>query len=177
LEDIEALTLDDFDEDIDRRTQNFRTQVQQVRPWFGLFKILSLFPNPLQHRFHVYVGWSPWQIGEKKGKFAGQSKSPLLIVVAALGGWNRCGCVQAESLSEPKGIGAQLLRYCLETVWEARTWVLEVNINQKDSLALFRQHGFQPLAELTYWSLPPQLLQELSETRGRFTEFTAREQC
>ena len=37
LEDIEALTLDDFDEDIDRRAQNFRTQVQQVRPWFGLF--------------------------------------------------------------------------------------------------------------------------------------------
>jgi len=68
-----------------------------------------------------------------------------------------------ESLGEPKGIGAQLLRYCLETVWEARTWVLEVNINQKDSLALFRQHGFQPLAELTYWSLPPQLLQELSK--------------
>ena len=45
LEDIEALTLDDFDEDIDRRAQNFRPQVQQVRPWFGLFKILSFFLN------------------------------------------------------------------------------------------------------------------------------------
>ena len=42
LEEIEALTLDDFDEDIDRRAQNFRTQVQQVRPWSVSYTHLTL---------------------------------------------------------------------------------------------------------------------------------------
>jgi len=162
LEDIEALTLDDFDEDIDRRTQNFRTQVQQVRPWFGLFKILSFFPNPLQHRFHVYVAESMANRGEE-GKIRGAIQVTPFNSSRSTWRVEQVRVHPGESLSEPKGIGAQLLRYCLETVWEARTWVLEVNINQKDSLALFRQHGFQPLAELTYWSLPPQLLQELAK--------------
>jgi len=162
LEDIEALTLDDFDEDIDRRAQNFRTQVQQVRPWFGLFKILSFFPNPLQHRFHVYVAEAMANRGEE-GKIRGAIQVNPFNSSRSTWRVEQVRVHPGESLSEPKGIGAQLLRYCLETVWEARTWVLEVNINQKDSLALFRQHGFQPLAELTYWSLPPQLLQELSK--------------
>jgi hypothetical protein len=160
LEDIEALTLDDFDEDIDRRAQNFRTQVQQVRPWFRLFKMLSLFPNPLQHRFHVYVAEA---IAGEATKIKGAIQVSPFNSSRSTWRVEQVRVNSEESVSEPKGIGAQLLRYCLETVWEARTWVLEVNINQKDSLALFRQHGFQPLAELTYWSLPPQLLQELAK--------------
>jgi hypothetical protein len=46
---------------------------------------------------------------------------------------------------------------------EARTWLLEVDINHKEELALYRQNGFQPLAHLTYWNLAPSLLQELAE--------------
>jgi hypothetical protein len=55
------------------------------------------------------------------------------------------------------------LRYCFETIWEARTWLLEVNINAKETLALYRQHGFQPLAQMTYWSLSPELLAQLAQ--------------
>jgi hypothetical protein len=60
-------------------------------------------------------------------------------------------------------IGSQLLRYCLEKVWEARTWVLEVNVNDKDTLAIYRHNGFQPLAQMTYWTIEPNLLPQLAE--------------
>lgn len=60
-------------------------------------------------------------------------------------------------------IGSLLLRHCFETVWEARTWLLEVNVNNKDLLALYRQNGFQPLAHMTYWEIDPSQIQELAE--------------
>ncbi len=60
-------------------------------------------------------------------------------------------------------IGSHLLRYCFETVWEARTWLLEVNVNDNELLALYRQNGFQPLAHITYWEIDPALLQSLAE--------------
>jgi hypothetical protein len=59
-------------------------------------------------------------------------------------------------------IGSGLLRHCFETIWEARTWLLEVNIHNKTTLALYRQNGFQPLAQLTYWVLAPEILEELA---------------
>lgn len=58
---------------------------------------------------------------------------------------------------------SQLLRYCFETIWEARTWLLEVNVNDKEQLALYRQNGFQPLAQMTYWEITPEQLATLAE--------------
>lgn len=60
-------------------------------------------------------------------------------------------------------IGSLLLRYCFEKTWEARNWLLEVNVNDKELLALYRQNGFQPLAKMTYWEIDPEQLQELAE--------------
>lgn len=57
-------------------------------------------------------------------------------------------------------IGSQLLRHCFETVWEARMWLAEVDIEQKSALALYRQNGFQPLAQVTYWEISPDILVE-----------------
>jgi RimJ/RimL family protein N-acetyltransferase len=59
--------------------------------------------------------------------------------------------------------GSQLLRHCFEKIVEASNWVLEVDIEDKVSLALYRQNGFQPLAQLSYWEIPPETLQELAE--------------
>jgi hypothetical protein len=59
--------------------------------------------------------------------------------------------------------GSQLLRHCFEKIVEASNWVLEVDIEDKVALALYRQNGFQPLAQLTYWEIPPVALQELAE--------------
>ncbi len=60
-------------------------------------------------------------------------------------------------------VGSHLLRYCFETIWEARTWVLEVDASDQERLALYRQNGFQPLAQMTYWEISPGRLQELAE--------------
>ena len=57
-------------------------------------------------------------------------------------------------------VGSQLLRHCFETIWEARMWLAEVDIEQKAALALYRQNGFQPLAQVTYWEISPDVLSE-----------------
>ncbi|MGB8700240.1 MAG: GNAT family N-acetyltransferase [Thermosynechococcaceae cyanobacterium] len=59
--------------------------------------------------------------------------------------------------------GTQLLRYCLETIWEARTWLVEVEVNHVETLGLYRQNGFQPLAQRTQWQLSPALLAQLAD--------------
>ena len=59
-------------------------------------------------------------------------------------------------------VASQLLRYCLDTIWEARTWMVEVGIADDRELALYRHHGFQPLAHVTYWAIAPDLLESLA---------------
>lgn len=59
--------------------------------------------------------------------------------------------------------GTQLLRYCLENIWEARTWLVEVEVNHIDSLGLYRQNGFQPLAQHTRWQISAETLAEQAE--------------
>ena len=39
---------------------------------------------------------------------------------------------------------------------------MEVNVNDKANIALYRQNGFQRLAQITYWSVEPELLQQLA---------------
>ena len=60
-------------------------------------------------------------------------------------------------------VGSRLLRHCFEAVWEARTWMLEVNVTHKTALALYRFNGFQPLAQITYWSSMPEQIQQLAQ--------------
>jgi hypothetical protein len=60
-------------------------------------------------------------------------------------------------------VGSQLLRHCFESVWEARMWLAEVAVNHTSALALYRQNGFQPLAQVTYWEIDPGILQEQSQ--------------
>jgi hypothetical protein len=65
--------------------------------------------------------------------------------------------------SRDLAVGSQLLRYALETVVEARTWVVEVSTQEVDTLALYRQNGFQPLAHCTYWHLHGEALTALAQ--------------
>ncbi len=59
-------------------------------------------------------------------------------------------------------IGSQLLKYCFEKIWEARTWILEVNINEKNTIGLYRENGFQPMEQITYWECSSEILQSLA---------------
>ncbi|MGL5063822.1 MAG: GNAT family N-acetyltransferase [Microcoleus sp.] len=127
-------------------------KLQQVRRWYGLLKILSLFPNPCQYLFRAHVA-------EEEGKVKGMIQiSPFNRTRST---WRIDG-VAVDPAARSKGIGSMLLRHCFEAVLEARTWLLEVDVGDNSALALYRQNGFQPLAQMTYWSIAPERLQEMA---------------
>lgn len=127
-------------------------KLHQVRRWYGLLKIFSVFPNPCQYFFRAHVA-------EAEGKVRGAIQiSPFNRTRST---W-RIDRVAVDVEARSKGIGSMLLRHCFEAILEARTWLLEVNVNDKSALALYRQNGFQPLAQITYWSIAPDRLQEMA---------------
>ncbi|CBN57245.1 MULTISPECIES: GNAT family N-acetyltransferase [Kamptonema] len=131
----------------------FSRKLQQIRRWCWLLKFLSLFPNPCQYLFRAHVAEESGQVrGVVQVSPFNRTRSTWRIDRAF---------VDAEARS--KGIGSLLLRYCFESIWEARTWLLEVNVNDKTTLALYRQNGFQPLAQMTYWAIAQERLQQLAE--------------
>jgi ribosomal protein S18 acetylase RimI-like enzyme len=154
LDGIERLTNESFAALTPKGESDGVKQMQWLRRWYGLLKFLSWFPNPLKYRFCGYVA----------------EQARILLGMVQVSPFNRTGStwrvdkVLLERGSDRLGIGSQLLRYCFESVLEARTWILEVNINDADALALYRRNGFQRLAEITYWELNPQLLADLAQS-------------
>jgi ribosomal protein S18 acetylase RimI-like enzyme len=127
-------------------------ELEQLRRWYGLLKFLSWFPNPCQNLFNAYIA-------EQFGQLLGMIKvSPFNTSRST---W-RIERIFVDRLQDQSSIGSQLLRYCFETLWEARTWLLEVNVNNSGLMALYRQNGFQPLAHMTYWVVEPELLKTLA---------------
>lgn len=154
LEIIERLYLSNLSDETEFLAGAAR-KVQTLRHWYGVFKFLSWFPNPGQHLSDIYVA-------EQDGQVRGLIKvSPFNQTRST---W-RVNWVAVEPGSDLSTIGSQLLRYCFETIWEARNWLLEVNVNDKSHIALYRQNGFQRLAQMTAWSITPQKLQELAVTQ------------
>lgn len=160
LEAIEQLATEATDADNNSCSLSFIQQLQQVRRWYGLLKFLSWFPNPCQYSFCVYVAEAFQQIRGiiKISPFNSTRSTWRVDRVLVDASANSQG--NAPTAEE---IGSALLRHCFETIWEARTWLLEVNIHDKTTLALYRQNGFQRLAQLTYWAIAAELLEELAE--------------
>ncbi|GAX38713.1 GNAT family N-acetyltransferase [Nodularia sp. NIES-3585] len=153
LDGIEQITQDSFANLTPKEAQLAINQMQWLRRWYGFLKFLSWFPNPLKYRFCAYV--------------AEQGRSLLgMIQVSPFNRtrstWRIDRVMLAPSV-EKQTVGSQLLRHCFESILEARTWLLEVNVNDKDALALYRQNGFQRLAEMTYWEIDPELLAQLAQ--------------
>lgn len=159
LEEIANLVACDHTQADKNLAANLDKQLKQVRQWYGVLKFLKLFPTPLQYYFCVYVA-------QESQKLSG------IIQVSPLNSSRSTWKVEwvvvvpqksdSEILTGTKGTGSKLLRYCFESIWEARTWVLEVNVNDHKNLGLYRQNGFQPLAQITYWSLSPEILNKLA---------------
>jgi GNAT superfamily N-acetyltransferase len=155
LEAIEALAALCCQEDCSGYASTFVQQWQQMRSWYGVWKFLSFFPHPERQNFHIYIALQEQQIvGLIQVSPFNNTRSTWRVDRVIVNNHNP----QQELLVGRRGVGSQLIRYCLERVWEARTWVLEVNINDEKNLALYRQNGFQPLAQMTYWSIEPELL-------------------
>ncbi len=159
LEAIEQLSQRATNDDCQSCSVRLIQQLQQVRRWYWLLKLLSWFPNPYQHSFCVYVVESFQQIyGLIKVAPFNRTRSTWRVEQVLVD----ANIPQQENLSTKQDLGSGLLRHCFETIWEARTWILEANIHHKTKLALYRQNGFQPLAQMTYWAIAPQLLEQLS---------------
>ncbi|MBW4569399.1 MAG: GNAT family N-acetyltransferase [Tolypothrix carrinoi HA7290-LM1] len=154
LDGLERLSQESFAEHTPKQANFAINQMQWLRRWYGFLKFLSLFPNPLKYRLCAYVA--------EQGR--------TLLGMIQVSPFNRTRStwrverVMLDRTADKQGIGSQLLRYCFESILEARTWILEVNINDKEALALYRQNGFQRLAEMTYWEIAPSLLEELASS-------------
>lgn len=153
LDGIERITQESFAALTPQGAGVAISQMQRLRRWYGLLKLLSWFPNPLQYRLCAYIA--------EQGR--------MLLGMIQVSPFNRTRStwridqVLLECGVDKQGIGSQLLRHCFESILEARTWLLEVNINDIEALALYRQNGFQRLAEMTYWEIGPELLVELAQ--------------
>ncbi|MCC5645577.1 GNAT family N-acetyltransferase [Nostoc sp. CHAB 5824] len=153
LDGIERITQESFAALTPKGTGFAISQMQRLRRWYGLLKFLSWFPNPLQYRLCAYIA--------EQGR--------ILLGMIQVSPFNRTRStwridqVLLERGVDKQGIGSQLLRHCFESILEARTWLLEVNINDIEALALYRQNGFQRLAEMTYWEIGTELLAELAQ--------------
>ncbi len=160
LETIEALIAQGQGPEISQRLVSLDRDLKQVRSWYGLRQFLSLLPYSYQKDRRIYVA-------ERNHKILG------LIQVSPFNRTETTWRVERvlvnehlselETLASRKEVGSQLLRYCLENIWEARTWMLEVNVNDKHNLALYRENGFQPFAQMTYWRLPSPLIAKLAQ--------------
>ncbi|MCW5312420.1 GNAT family N-acetyltransferase [Nostoc sp. KVJ3] len=153
LDGIERITQESFAALTPQGAGFAISQMLMLRRWYGLLKFLSWFPNPLQYRLCAFVA--------EQGR--------MLLGMIQVSPFNRTRStwridqVLLERGVDKQGIGSQLLRHCFESILEARTWLLEVNINDIEALALYRQNGFQRLAEMTYWEIEPELLAELAQ--------------
>ncbi len=160
LEASEQLATVATDADSNSCSVAFIQQLQQVRRWYWLLKFLSWFPNPCQYVFCVFVIEQVQQIrGLIKISPFNRTRSTWRVEQVLVD----TETPRQQHTSVTGDIGSGLLRYCFETIWEARTWLLEVNIHHKTTLALYRQNGFQPLAQLTYWAIAPHILEKLAE--------------
>jgi hypothetical protein len=165
LEEI-ALFVSEFaktDEDL----INLEKQIAQVRKCYALLQFFNLFPNPFQNYLRLYIAEQFHQLRGLVQVSPFNSSRSTWRVERVLTDHHQ----EKELRIGKKSIGSQLLRHCFETVWEARTWLLEVNINDHDILALYRQNGFQPLAQMTYWSLSPEILQQLAQQEPDLPNF------
>jgi ribosomal protein S18 acetylase RimI-like enzyme len=153
LDGIERITQESFAALTPKGAGFAISQMQRLRRWYGLLKFLTWFPNPLQYYLCAYIA--------EQGR--------MLLGMIQVSPFNRTRStwridrVLLERGVDKQGIGSQLLRHCFESILEARTWLLEVNINDIEALALYRQNGFQRLAEMTYWEIEPELLLELAQ--------------
>ncbi len=154
LDEIERLTQESLSPLSPQEVGEAMQKMQWLRRWYGFLKFLSWFPNPLQYRFWGYVA--------QQGR--------ILLGMIQISPFNRTRStwridkVMLAGSGDRMGVGSQLLRHCFESILEARTWILEVNVNDVDALALYRHNGFQRLAEMTYWEINSQLLAELIQT-------------
>lgn len=136
-----------------------------IKHWYGWLRLLNWIPNPFETPFTI-------QVAELNQRIQGMIQvSPFnrtgstwrvdRVVVAPT--IVNADDAQNAQVFTSMDVGSLLLRFCLEKVWQARTWILEIDVNDKAAMDLYRHNGFQPLANMTYWTISAEQLKELAE--------------
>lgn len=168
VEAINALVNECVVRENSKRLVTIDRELEQVGSWYGLKRFLSFLPQSYYHGWRIYVAQQLQEVlGLIQVSSLNSTRSTWRVERVLL----NSNSPKLELLKSQKEIGSQLLRYCLENIWEARTWMLEVNVNEKNHLALYRENGFQPLAQMTYWQLSPELLEELAQQNPDLPNF------
>ena len=133
---------------------------KQMNRWYAPFQFLNIIPTPnLTDRSLIVAECDKQVRGVISVSPFNRTRSTWYVEWVSIDHQ----ATTPDQVTGKNDIGSQLLRYCFEHIVEASTWVLEVDINDNPTLALYRQNGFQPLAHLTYWEIAPELLQELAQ--------------
>jgi hypothetical protein len=134
--------------------------LRQMTRWYAPFQFLNIIPTPTLTDRALLVAECEQQVrGIISVSPFNRTRSTWHVEWVSIDRQ----ATTPEQVTGKNDIGSQLLRYCFEHIVEASTWVLEVDVNDNSTLALYRQNGFQPLAHLTYWEIAPELLQQLAQ--------------
>lgn len=165
---INALVSEYVAKETSKRLITIDRELEQVGSWYGLKRFLALLPRSYYHGWRVYVAQHLSEVlGLIQVSSLNSTRSTWRVERVLL----NSNSPQLELLKTQKEIGSQLLRHCLQNIWEARTWMLEVNINEKHHLALYRENGFQPLAQMTYWQISANLIDQLAQQEPDLPNF------
>ncbi len=165
---INALVSEYVAKEDSKRLITIDRELEQVGSWYGLKRFLSLLPRSYYHGWRVYVAQHLEEVlGLIQVSSLNSTRSTWRVERVLL----NSNSPQLELLKTQKEIGSQLLKYCLQNIWEARTWMLEVNVNEKNHLALYRENGFQPLAQMTYWQISSELIAQLAQQNSDLPNF------
>jgi len=136
-------------------TGHLESRLPELRRWHGALQVLSVLPDSARKHLGIYVAECNRQI---VGAIAVEPTNTPRTT------WRVQQVLAAHSaVLSAQEIGSQLLRHCLEKIWEARTWMVEANVHHQQLQGLYRRGGFQPLAQFTYWDIDVESLQKLAE--------------
>ncbi|OUC16318.1 MAG: GNAT family N-acetyltransferase [Alkalinema sp. CACIAM 70d] len=172
-------------DELDPAASMVRGQTISLSRWYGLLKFLSWFPNPLRHALSAYVAeveqrvkgiikvspfnhaGTTWRVDrvamESTIVQSADRSSSETVNQKAEETSTVSPTVSSSAVLTRNEVGSLLLRYCFETILQARTWILELDVNDELGLSLYRHNGFQPVAQVTYWQISATQLQELAE--------------
>lgn len=152
-------------EDVPSAASMVREESIDVSRWYGLLKFLRYFPNPLRHALSI-------QVAEASNKVCGVIQTSPFNCAGTTWRVDRLaaesivvttGENEATTLLTAMDLGSLLLRNSFETILQARTWILELDVSDETRLPLYRHNGFQPVAQMTYWSIAPEQIEEIAE--------------
>ncbi len=163
--DLEGIKL--LGEDAITDCPQLQQTIQQIDRWYGMTELVRSIPHPYHFRHGLLVAEVDRQIqGMIKVAPFNCTRSTWQVQYIWLNRQNKLAPnLDATTMLTAMDCGSQLLRYCFEKIVEASNWLLEIDVNDKEALGLYRHNGFQPLAQLTYWEVAPEILQELSVNR------------